>query len=154
MNSVQVGHRHSLSGRASHSVVASASRNVATPQVDCIIALSYCELLASTRGIRTVWDGLAYWTLTELVPEAREWLGIPEDPVIGYCMVLGLPKIPFQRTVQHATPGINWIKDLSISPRARQRSRRGSRRSRRCGDARGCPGGSAKAGSLWRCSRS
>jgi len=95
---------------APHFVVTSASRNMATPQVDCIIALSYFELLANTRGLATVWDGLAYWTLTELVPEAREWLGVPEDHVIGYCMAFGLPKIPFQRTVQHAPPEINWIK--------------------------------------------
>ena len=95
---------------APHFVVTSASRTTATPQVDCIIALSYFELLANTRGLATVWDGLAYWTLTELVPEASEWLGIPEDHVIGYCMAFGLPKIPFQRTVQHAPPEINWIK--------------------------------------------
>ena len=95
---------------APHFLVASASRDMATPQVDCVIALSYFELLAHTRGIGTVWDGLAYWTLTELVPEAREWLGIPEDHVIGYCMAFGLPKTPFQRTVQHAPPEINWIK--------------------------------------------
>jgi nitroreductase/NAD-dependent dihydropyrimidine dehydrogenase PreA subunit len=95
---------------APHFVVTSASRNMATPQVDCIIALSYFELLANTRGLATVWDGLAYWTLTELVPEACEWLGIPEDHVIGYCMAFGLPKIPFQRTVHHTPPEINWIK--------------------------------------------
>ena len=95
---------------APHFAVTSASQNVATPQVDCIIALSYFELLANTRGIATVWDGLAYWAITELVPEASGWLGIPDDHVIGYCMAFGLPKTPFQRTVQHAPPEINWIK--------------------------------------------
>ena len=95
---------------APHFVVTSASRDAATPQVDCVIALSYFELLANARGIGTIWDGLAHWTLTELVPEAREWLGIPEDHVIGYCMAFGLPKIPFQRTVQHTPPEIHWIK--------------------------------------------
>jgi len=95
---------------APHFVVTSAPRSAATPQVDCIIALSYFELLANTRGIATVWDGLACWALTELVPEAREWLGIPEDHVIGYCMAFGVPKYPFQRTVQHTPPEINWIK--------------------------------------------
>ena len=95
---------------APHFVVTSAPRNVATPQVDCIIALSYFELLANARGVATVWDGLAYWTLTELVPEASEWLGIPNDHVIGYCMAFGLPKFPFQRTVQHTPPEIHWIK--------------------------------------------
>lgn len=92
---------------APHFVVTSTPRDVATPQVDGVIALSYFELLANTRGIGTVWDGLAYWAITELVPEAREWLGIPEDHVIGYCMAFGLPKIPFLRTVQHGLPEIH-----------------------------------------------
>jgi len=95
---------------APHFVVTSAPQNAATPQVDGIIALSYFELLANTRGLATVWDGLAYWTLAELVPEATEWLGIPDDHVVGYCLAFGLPKIPFQRTVQHAPPEIHWIK--------------------------------------------
>jgi len=93
---------------APHLVVTSVPRNARTPLVDGIIALSYFELLAQTRGIATVWDGLAYWAITEFVPEAREWLGIPEDHVICYCMAFGLPKTPFQRTVQHMPPLVNW----------------------------------------------
>ncbi len=95
---------------APHFVVTSVPRNARTPQVDGIIALSYFELLAQTRGIATVWDGLAYWAITEFVPEARHWLGIPEDDVICYCMAFGLPKIPFQRTVQHTPPEVNWVR--------------------------------------------
>lgn len=94
---------------APHFVITSAPRDVATPQVDGVIALSYFELLANTRGIGTVWDGLAYWAITGIVPEAREWLGIPEDHVISYCMAFGVPKVPFQRTVQHASPEIHWF---------------------------------------------
>ncbi|XHR28834.1 MAG: nitroreductase family protein [Chthoniobacteraceae bacterium] len=94
---------------APHFVVTSAPRNVATPVVDGVIALSYFELLAHTRGIGTIWDGLAYWAINELVPEAREWLGIPEDHVISYCMAFGLPKITFPRTVQHTPPQVNWV---------------------------------------------
>jgi len=93
---------------APHFVVASAPLDAATPQVDCVIALSYFELLAHTRGIGTVWDGLAFWAITEVVPEAREWLRIPEDHVIGYCMAFGLPRISFARTVQHASPEVNY----------------------------------------------
>ena len=94
---------------APHFLVACVEKDAATPQVDAVIALSYFELLAHTRGVATVWDGLAYWAMTELVPEAREWLGIPENQLIGYCMAFGLPRIPFARTAQHTPAPIRWV---------------------------------------------
>jgi nitroreductase/NAD-dependent dihydropyrimidine dehydrogenase PreA subunit len=103
-------HNDILFRGAPHCVVVSAPRNEAAPQVDCVIALSYFELLAHTRGVATLWDGLAYRAIVELVPEARQWLGIPEDHLIGYCMAFGLPKSPFQRTVQHTPPEVNWVR--------------------------------------------
>jgi len=93
---------------APHFVATSAPRDAVTPQIDGIITLSYFELLANARGIGTVWDGLMYWALTQVVPQAREWLEIPADHVIGYCMSFGLPKVPFQRTVHHPSPAIHW----------------------------------------------
>jgi len=79
----------SSSGARSHFLVASAPQAVVTPTQDCLIALSYFELYARVNGVGTVWDGLATLAVTQLVPVARQWLGIPDDHVVGYCMAFG-----------------------------------------------------------------
>ena len=85
---------------APHLLVASAPANIAAPIPDCLIALTTFDLLAQAHGVGTVWDGLAKWALDDLVPEARTWLGIPEDHVFGYAMVFGKPAVKYARTVQ------------------------------------------------------
>jgi nitroreductase/NAD-dependent dihydropyrimidine dehydrogenase PreA subunit len=86
---------------APHLLVASAPQTVACPLQDCMIALSYFELFAQANGVGTVWDGLAKWAISELVPETKKTLGIPEDHLLGYCMVFGWPAVQYARTVQH-----------------------------------------------------
>ena len=86
---------------APHLVVATAPRSVASPLPDSLIALAYFELYAQTRGIGTVWNGLARSTIEELVPRLRKRLGIPEDHQFGYCMSFGRPAVSYVRTAQH-----------------------------------------------------
>jgi nitroreductase/NAD-dependent dihydropyrimidine dehydrogenase PreA subunit len=85
---------------APHVIVASAPRDCPTPEADCMIALAYFELFAQSLGVGTVWNGLAKWTFTELVPELRSRLGIPENHLIGYVMAFGMPEVHYHRTVQ------------------------------------------------------
>jgi len=90
---------------APHLLVASAPKRVASPVQDCLIALSYFELFAQANGVGTVWNGLVYKVISDLLPLTRQRLGIPDDHVIGYAMVFGKPDVHFVRTVQH-TPAL------------------------------------------------
>ncbi len=86
---------------APHFLVASVPHNVPSPLPDCLIALSYFELFAQANGVGTVWDGLAKWAITDLLPETRQRLGIPDDHLIGYAMAFGMPAAHYTRTAQH-----------------------------------------------------
>lgn len=104
----QTGNDTILRG-APHLVVASAPRDCPTPEVDCLIALSYFEIFAQSLGVGTVWNGLFTWILKEILPEFREKLGIPEDHQIGYTIAFGKPAVKYQRTVQHPAASVSRV---------------------------------------------
>jgi len=85
---------------APHLIVASAPKAGATPEADCLIALSYFELFAQSLGVGTVWDGIAKLTFNDLVPELSKTLGIPDNHLIGYAMAFGKPAVKYHRTVE------------------------------------------------------
>jgi nitroreductase/NAD-dependent dihydropyrimidine dehydrogenase PreA subunit len=85
---------------APHLLIVSALKDAPCPVQDCLIAMTTFELFAQTLGVGTVWDGLANWAISDLMPEFRTRLGIPEDHVIGYSMVFGKPAVHYARTVQ------------------------------------------------------
>lgn len=91
---------------APHLVVASAPRAAASPLPDCLIALSFFELYAQSKGVGTVWNGLARWTIEDLVPRLRKRLKIPGDHLFGYCMSFGRPAVEYPRTVQYGPADI------------------------------------------------
>ena len=95
---------------APHLLIASAPRSIATPVPDCLIALSYFELYANSLGVGTVWDGLAKGAISELLPEFRVRLGIPEDHVIGYAMAFGKPALQYARTTQHGPAKVHIVR--------------------------------------------
>jgi hypothetical protein len=86
---------------APHLLVASVSDKAVSPLQDCMIALSYFELLAQANGVGTVWDGLAKIAISDLVPESQARLGLPADHTLGYCIAFGRPAVQYARTVQH-----------------------------------------------------
>lgn len=98
-----------LCRQAPHLVLASAPEQDPTPREDCLIALSYLELYAQTQGISTLWNGLIYWALTELVPQLQGELGIPDNHILGYAMLLGYAEDGYQRTVEHGPAAIRSI---------------------------------------------
>lgn len=85
---------------APHLVVASAPKGGPSPFPDCMIALAYFDLFAQTLDIGTVWNGLVKWTISDLVPELRTRLDIPDDHLVGYAMAFGKPAVHYQRTVE------------------------------------------------------
>lgn len=94
---------------APHFVVVSAPKDIVTPVDDCLIALTTFELYAQTLGIGTVWDGLAKYIITGMLPEYKGRLGIPEDHVIGYAMAFGKPAVLYSRTAQHEPSAVHFV---------------------------------------------
>lgn len=88
---------------APHLLVASAPKDCPTPEADCLIALSYFEVLAHASGVGTVWAGVGKWMITLILPELKAVLGIPEDHVIGYVMAFGKPLVSYKRIPRHAS---------------------------------------------------
>jgi len=86
---------------APHFLIVSAPQSSPAPLQDCLIALSYFDLFAQSLGVGTLWDGLANWTIGDLLPEFRGRLAIPGDHVIGYAMAFGRPAVQYVRTVEH-----------------------------------------------------
>ncbi len=95
---------------APHIIIASAPQNCPTPLPDCLIALSYFELLTASMGIGSLWNGMLKWILDELFPEFRDQLAIPRDHVVGYVMLFGKPAVSYMRTVSRTpSPPINLV---------------------------------------------
>lgn len=94
---------------APHLLVVSSPKEGPSPEPDTLIALSYFELLARCHNLGTVWDGLAKWALTRIVPGIPGELGVPDSHLIGYMMVFGKPAVQHYRTVQRGEPRVNRV---------------------------------------------
>lgn len=94
----------SIFRHAPHMAIATADETQShTPQEDCVIALSYFELLAASAGLATVWCGLGRWAINTILTDIKKRLGIPDNHMIGYVMMFGKPAIKYFRTVQRDT---------------------------------------------------
>ena len=78
-------------------------------EADPIIALSYVDLYAQSLGLGTLWCGMAVKAAQD-IPEVRACLEIPEGYSLKYIMLLGLPAIKYQRTIQPEACIVNEIK--------------------------------------------
>ncbi len=94
---------------APHLLIASSPKDSPSPVADCIIALSYFELLATSMGLGTLWCGLAKWALMMIAPELLSRFHIPESHEIVYMMVFGHPAVSYPRSVKRESLINNWI---------------------------------------------
>jgi len=94
---------------APHLLIASAPANIATPETDGTIALSYFELLANSKGIGTLWNGFIKWILRDIVPELKAEAGIPDDHLIAGVLLFGKPAVKYARSVQSEGLHLNRI---------------------------------------------
>ena len=95
---------------APHLLIASAPKNIATPEADSYIALSYFELLANTNGLGTLWNGFIKWVINDIAPDIRKQIGIPDDHLIAGVMIFGKPALKYARSVQSEGLNLNSIK--------------------------------------------
>lgn len=93
---------------APHILVVTSGPRASTPKADCLIALSYFELIAQANGIATVWCGMVDFLLEHL-PETRALFNIPGDHTIGYAMLFGRPAISYRRTAQYEPEAVEWM---------------------------------------------
>ncbi len=98
--------------KAPHMLLVSSPKNGPSPEVDCHIVLAYFELMAASMGIGTLWDGLAKWAFTTILPEMCSRIGIPDDHVLGYIMLFGKPAVKYHRTVQRDTVAVRRVTRL------------------------------------------
>ena len=91
---------------APHLIMAAYSDQSFCGSADCVIALSYFEMLANAMGIGTVWFGRLGIVSGQYMPELPARLGIPEGYHLGYAMLFGYPAAKFHRTIQRDLPRV------------------------------------------------
>ncbi len=85
---------------APHLLLASAPEDAYAPMADCHIVMSYFDLLASSHGLGTVWNGIARALISAILPRFMVRLGIPEGHILACAMSFGKPAVRYHRTVQ------------------------------------------------------
>ena len=92
-------------------VAVSVDKSKAIPgceNADPIISLSYLELYAQSLGLGTLWTDAAL-TIAQEIPEVRALLEIPEGYDLNYIMLLGVPAVKYQRTVNREPANVKII---------------------------------------------
>ena len=92
-------------------IAASVDKAKAVPgceNADPIIALSYLDLYAQSIGIGTLWSDCTLSVMNEL-PAVRAMLEIPAGYELNYILLLGLPSLKYQRTVQREAANVTII---------------------------------------------
>lgn len=93
---------------ASCVIIGHNSREAANPETDTVIAATTAELLLNHQGVGTCWGGYLRRAL-DICPEAREFLGIPEDHGVYAVLLSGIPDNEPYRNVPHRPkPNIKW----------------------------------------------
>lgn len=98
---------------APHLLIASSPKDSFSPDTDCLIALSYFELLAAAMGLGALWCGMAKVALTIIAPELLSAFAIPANHQIGYMLVFGRPDVKYHRTIQLDKVPINRVQPLT-----------------------------------------
>ena len=75
--------------------------------VDCIIALTHLDILSSSFGLGTCWDGFASIFLS-MNPELAKPFDIPNELVFEYAMMIGYPDVSYVR-IPPRDPAQIWV---------------------------------------------
>jgi len=78
-----------------------------SPLVDCTIALTTFELMASSFGLGTCWAGFLMMSATQN-PSVEKFLGIPEGHKLYGALMLGYPRYRFHRVPGRKKKEITW----------------------------------------------
>jgi nitroreductase len=92
--------------------------------IDCIIALTHLDILSSSFGLGTCWDGFASIFIS-MNPELAKPFDIPDELVFEYAMMIGYPDISYVR-IPPRDPAQIWVAGspgTARTPRQAQRER-------------------------------
>ena len=92
---------------APHVIVAHAPKTERTAPQACAIALSYLELAAPSFGLGACWAGY-FNTAANFWPPMQEALDLPKEHVSFGAMMIGYPKLKYQRLPLRNEAHILW----------------------------------------------
>lgn len=83
---------------APHMLMVSVPANAPCPDADPLIAVSYFELLARSKGVGTCWFGRILFMWRDLLPDMLKIFRIPEGYKPGYAILFGETDVVYPRT--------------------------------------------------------
>jgi len=92
---------------APHLIMVHSHRDVPTAHADCVIALTYLELFAASKGLGTCWAGYLTSAANAYAP-LREALGLPEGHRCFGAVMLGYPQYKYYRRPKRNAPLVTW----------------------------------------------
>jgi nitroreductase/NAD-dependent dihydropyrimidine dehydrogenase PreA subunit len=100
--------RDSICRNAPHIILTHALNEGSLVQNDCVIALSYLELLLPSFGLGGCWAGYFNLAAMNWAP-LQKALKLPENHMSFGAMLVGYPKYKYYRLPLRKTPDITWI---------------------------------------------
>ncbi|MDQ7093118.1 nitroreductase family protein [Desulfosporosinus sp. PR] len=92
---------------APHLIMVHSQADLPTAHADCVIALTYLELYAASKGLGTCWAG--YLTAAaNIFPPLRAALGLPEGHRCFGAVMLGYPQHKYYRRPKRNAPSVTW----------------------------------------------
>jgi nitroreductase/NAD-dependent dihydropyrimidine dehydrogenase PreA subunit len=92
---------------APHVIVVHGDKNYGFGAEDGALALSYLELFAPTLGLGSCWGGYFY-SAVNAYPPLFETLDLPSDHRAFGAVMVGYPKLKYQRLPLRNEPRVNW----------------------------------------------
>ena len=92
---------------APHVIVAHADKNWGFGAEDCTLALSLLDLYTTSLGLGACWGGYFYKAVNAY-PPLFEALGLPSDHLAFGAMMVGYPKVKYQRIPIRNRPLVTW----------------------------------------------
>jgi nitroreductase len=88
-------------------VIVHSKIQTGTEPTDAAISLAYFDLAALSFGLGCCWAGLFTMAAKSWKP-LQEYFGLPKGHQLHGAMMIGYPKLQFQRLPVRKQPQINW----------------------------------------------
>ncbi len=92
---------------APHLIVVHSQADLPSTQTDCVIALTYLELYAYSKGLGTCWAGFLN-SAANTYPPLAQALGIPEGHQCFGAVMIGYPLYKYIRIPKRNAPLVTW----------------------------------------------
>lgn len=88
-------------------ILVHAQENLPSAEADCVIAMTYLELYAASRGLGTCWAGFLNAAANSYKPLLKE-LDLPEGHKCFGAVMIGYPKHQYKLIPERKKANINW----------------------------------------------